>query len=282
MNGLMLMATIAAGIAGWAICLAALVVANAMRAGDGRWLAGAGWICTSVVGFVLGLQPDAWITEANWPLAILAVSLAMVLWQNIDVLRRREARPGKRPRATPILIAAALGLLVLLAPPARAAELKLITGSNDLGAWAVVFEDDGYTILPATYVLRWEAATPGLRDDLVQLANVTDKAATAAALAKKHGTLHISDASLHEVYAGDAAKIAAASPPAPVWRVPKLGAATDRPAYRLTDGVRSKTSRSGERAIVGAVCDAWTRVVEGDTVYALVADGLVAICKRDQ
>jgi hypothetical protein len=171
--------------------------------------------------------------------------------------------------AVAALILAAVGAAALACEP-----VHRVTGSNSIGAYAVVFCDDGFTIVPRTYAVRWEAATPAMQADFVELGNAKDLPSAIAAMVKKHSTLHVTAEELFEVYADAADKIAAAHPPSPMWRVARNGVTPDRPAYPYGD---ERGKRSTARAVVGADCDASERFVEGKTVYAKVAEGLVAV-----
>ena len=101
--------------AGWALFVGSLAVLEAMHVKDGRWLSAAGWIGTALVGLWLGVAPQTLITAATWPVAVLAVTLAMVLWAHLQSIREYSARPA-RHRAPLPMVACLLLAGCLLAP----------------------------------------------------------------------------------------------------------------------------------------------------------------------
>ncbi|MGV8823041.1 hypothetical protein [Methylibium petroleiphilum] len=102
------LASIAASAAGWAVALASFAVISGMSLRESRWLTLAGWMCTGAAGVMLGLDPTHYITLANWPMAIMPISLAMVVWGHLPAIREHSQQPARHRVAGPIVAAALL------------------------------------------------------------------------------------------------------------------------------------------------------------------------------
>lgn len=85
-----------------------------------------------------------------------------------------------------------------------------------------------------------------------------------------------SDAEMAQLAANALALI---KPSAPAWVVAKNGDKTTRPAFAVTNGKRSFSSKS--TVAVGSACDPSLKIVEGSITYMGVGPSLVAVCSKN-
>lgn len=177
------------------------------------------------------------------------------------------------------LIAALLLLFAVAANAqictAQPSTLPVLTGGNSSGWWAAQWHPcaEGGFGVSVFSVLPKGAPVPA-----------PSASGSGAVLMAAWLATSIDDPAVTAMSAADRASILAAKPPVQLppsqWAVAKFSTLSTRPAYPVSNGVRSATSTA--RATVGATCDCTAPIVEGLTTYCPYqgSSGLVTVCTK--
>lgn len=194
----------------------------------------------------------------------------------------------KRAAAFALMLCIALLAVPLLAFAQADAKAPACAWHTQAGTlrWGVTVDPPGAWAgwwCPSGPYTPWTRQVAAVRFDL--LGKAAAASAGAAIVAKDHAALvalrdrPVWGADLGPVLDQGWDDITAARPPGPVWIVAPNGVSTTRPAYPITNGVRSTASTG--RATVGATCDCAVRSVEGSSSYCATNTErtLVALCR---
>lgn len=106
-----------ASAAGFALLGAALVVMEGMHPFvSGRWFTALGWLGTVCSGAYLAVVPGYTRTPVSWYVAMIAVTAAVVIWQNIEAICAEAKRRAKRRVLAPTIGAGLLAGCMAVAP----------------------------------------------------------------------------------------------------------------------------------------------------------------------
>lgn len=75
---------VAASAVGWAVLMGSLAVLYAMDLRHHRWLPAAGWVATAFAGGWLAVVPGVSSEPPPWPVVVLSLTLALLIWRDID------------------------------------------------------------------------------------------------------------------------------------------------------------------------------------------------------